>query len=294
MQNNPSSLDETYHSNQSVAAAELTNVSVECSDNMPFECNEPPEAQEMAQPPEGLVIEEVPENSESVNTEEHSVQASKASNPIEFNLSQSIRDDNRLHQFTDRLNTYSCWPSQIPQHREDMALAGFYYTGRGGRVRCAFCDLELAGWTKDVEPFSRHKQLNPRCSFMEEIRYRARMPTSHMNMTSLIDEKVVKEVLEWGFQWIDVERAVAKLLSCRCTDDITASEILKYLFQNETENEIQHVPNMGPCMVCRCEDPNILFLPCRHICCCQSCGEKCYLCSFCCCRIKGKKKIYIS
>lgn len=44
MQNNPSSLDETYHSNQSVAAAELTNVSVECSDNMPFECNEPPEA----------------------------------------------------------------------------------------------------------------------------------------------------------------------------------------------------------------------------------------------------------
>lgn len=175
MQNNPSSLDETYHSNQSVAAAELTNVSVECSDNMPFECNEPPEAQEMAQPPEGLVIEEVPENSESVNTEEHSVQASKASNPIEFNLSQSIRDDNRLHQFTDRLNTYSCWPSQIPQHREDMALAGFYYTGRGDRVRSAFCDLELAGWTKDVEPFSRHKQLNPRCSFMEEIRYRARM-----------------------------------------------------------------------------------------------------------------------
>lgn len=56
-----------------------------------------------------------------------------------------------------------------------MALAGFYYTGFGDWVRCAFCGLELACWTKDVEPFSRHKYENPRCSFMEEIRNRAKM-----------------------------------------------------------------------------------------------------------------------
>lgn len=78
------------------------------------------------------------------------------------------------------------------------------------------------------------------------------------------------------------------------TDEITALEILKYLFQNEKENEIQHVPNMRLCMVCHLEDPNILFLPCCHICCCQSCGESCYLCSYCHCHIKAKKKIYIS
>lgn len=171
MQNNPSSTDEPSHSNQSLAAAESINMSVECSDSMPVECSEPPEAQEMAQPPIGLVIEEVPENSESVNTEERPVQGS---NPIEFNLSQSICDDIRLHQLTDRLTTYSCWPSQIPQHREDMALAGLYYTGRGDRVRCAFCNHELGGWTINVEPLSRHKQMNPRCSFLEEIRHRAK------------------------------------------------------------------------------------------------------------------------
>lgn len=260
MQNNPSSFDERSSSNQRVAAAESINVSVEssdnvsiecsdsvaiectdsvlveCTDKMPIECSEPP--QEMAQPLIGLIIEEVPQNSESVNLEENSAQASRASNPFvqAFHLSQSIRDDS----MSERFDTFSCCPS--PQHRADMAMA---------------------------------------------------MPTCRTNMTSLIDEEVVEEVLAFGFQWNDVEVAVARLLSCRCADEITVIEILKYLFQNEKETEIQHVPKMEPCMVCHLEDPNILFLPCCHICCCQSCGESCYLCSYCHCHIKAKKKIYI-
>uniref|UniRef100_K1QH23 Uncharacterized protein n=1 Tax=Magallana gigas TaxID=29159 RepID=K1QH23_MAGGI len=40
-------------------------------------------------------------------------------------------------------------------------------------------------------------------------------PTCRTNMTSLIDEEVVEEVLAFGFQWNDVEVAVARLLSCR-------------------------------------------------------------------------------
>lgn len=274
IQNNYSSLFELY---QSVAAAESISVSVESSDRVPIECSEPPPQemahapQEMAQPPTGLITEEVP---------------SRASNRTVLHLGQSIRDDNMLHQFAERLTTYSCWPSQIPQHREDMALAGFYYTGCGDRVRCAFCNLQLQEWNIDVEPFSRHTHENPRCPFIEK-------PTCCMNMTSLIDEEVVEEVLACGFQWNDVEVAVARLLSCRCTDEITALEILKYLFQNEKENEIQHVPKKERCMVCHLEDPNILFLPCCHICCCQSCGESSYLCSYCQGRIKAKKRIYI-
>lgn len=285
IQNNYSSLFELY---QSVAAAESISVSVESSDRVPIECSEPPPQemahapQEMAQPPTGLITEEVP---------------SRASNRTVLHLGQSIRDDNMLHQFAERLTTYSCWPSQIPQHREDMALAGFYYTGCGDRVRCAFCGLELTGWTKDVEPFSRHKDENPRCSFMEEIRHRAKKPpTSRMNMISLISEDEVTKILrpEWGFHWIDVERAVTKLIWCRChcTDEITEKEILEYIFQKETDNRIHPVPDMdGLCMVCLHENPLIVFLPCWHVCCCQGCGEKRYLCFICNRRIKAKKAL---
>lgn len=197
MQNNPSSFDERSFSNQRVAAAESINVSiessdnvpieictdmmpVECSDKMPIQCSEPP--QEMTQPPIELVIEEVPQNSESVNLEGNSAQASRASNPIVpvFHLSQSIHDDNRLHQFTERLDTFSCWSS--PQRREDMALAGFYYTGCGDRVRCAFCNLQLQEWNIDVEPFSRHMHENPRCPFIEKVRRWANTEKVVINM----------------------------------------------------------------------------------------------------------------
>lgn len=138
MQNNPSSFDERSFSNQRVAAAESINVSiessdnvpieictdmmpVECSDKMPIQCSEPP--QEMTQPPIELVIEEVPQNSESVNLEENSAQASRASNPFAqaFHLSQSIRDDS----MSERFDTFSCCPS--PQHRADMAMAMVFY-----------------------------------------------------------------------------------------------------------------------------------------------------------------------
>lgn len=146
MQNNPSSFDERSSSNQRVAAAESINVSVEssdnyvsiecsdsvaiectdsvlveCTDKMPIECSEPP--QEMAQPPIGLIIEEVPQNSESVNLEENSAQASRASNPFvqAFHLSQSIRDDS----MSERFDTFSCCPT--PQQRADMAMAMVFY-----------------------------------------------------------------------------------------------------------------------------------------------------------------------
>lgn len=284
MQNNSNSLDETSHSDQSGTAG--------CSDSVPIECTEPP--QDTAQHPLGLLVVEVPENCESQNTEEHSTEAGRASNPTECNVSQTIRDDNRLHQFTDRFATFSCWPFQIPQHRDNMALAGFFYTGQGDRVCCAFCNLELGQWTTDDDPFSRHMLRNPKCPFIQEIRHREKWPTSNMTITSLIDKEEVKKVLEYGINWIDVERAVAKLLTCRCTDEITALEILKYLFQNETENEIQHVPKMVSCMVCRQEDPSILFLPCCHVCCCHRCGEQCYWCIFCYNLIKARVKIYIS
>lgn len=44
-------------------------------------------------------------------------------------------------------------------------------------------------------------------------------------------------------------------------------------------------------MVCLRENPLIVFLPCWHVCCCQGCGEKRYLCFICNRRIKAKKAL---
>ena len=50
-----------------------------------------------------------------------------------------------------------------------MKAAGFYYTGEGDTVRCNMCELVVSGWTKDMIPFTVHKQLRPECELVRSI-----------------------------------------------------------------------------------------------------------------------------
>lgn len=38
-----------------------------------------------------------------------------------------------------RLESFADWPVSAPVIPTNLAGAGFYYTGQGDRVRCAFC-----------------------------------------------------------------------------------------------------------------------------------------------------------
>jgi hypothetical protein len=67
---------------------------------------------------------------------------------------------------------------------EQMAAAGFYYTGYGDLVRCPLCKVVMGYWShNDDEPFDKHTQLRPNCSFVCE-----RVST---DLDTLVDEGVV-------------------------------------------------------------------------------------------------------
>jgi hypothetical protein len=51
-------------------------------------------------------------------------------------------------------------------NKEEMAAAGFYYTGYGDLVRCPFCKVVMGYWKSDDDPFYKHKQLSPNCDFV--------------------------------------------------------------------------------------------------------------------------------
>lgn len=48
------------------------------------------------------------------------------------------------------------------------------------------------------------------------------------------------------------------------------------------------------CNICFENHKNILFLPCKHLCCCESCAKKVNLCPMCNTKINSKEKIYIT
>lgn len=68
----------------------------------------------------------------------------------------------------NRLETFTRWSVDSPIQKQDLAAAGFYFTGVNDRVVCYKCDLHLQQWKAGDDPWNEHKQFRPDCPFVLE------------------------------------------------------------------------------------------------------------------------------
>lgn len=69
--------------------------------------------------------------------------------------------------FESRLKTFEDWPVQMSQKPEELAEAGFYYTGRGDRVLCFHCGLGLKDWRCGDDVWTQHAFFYAKCEFYQ-------------------------------------------------------------------------------------------------------------------------------
>ena len=69
--------------------------------------------------------------------------------------------ENRLNTFIDR-----SWPISLYQNEVTLAEAGFFYSGNGDIVICAFCGIHLYRWLPKDDPLTEHKKFNNICKFV--------------------------------------------------------------------------------------------------------------------------------
>jgi hypothetical protein len=50
---------------------------------------------------------------------------------------------------------------------EEMAAAGFYFTGYGDLVRCPFSKVLMGYWKSGDNPFCKHQQQSRDCDFFK-------------------------------------------------------------------------------------------------------------------------------
>ena len=72
----------------------------------------------------------------------------------------------RMRSEEARLMTYTRWPNHASVSPEDLARAGFFYTGSNDRVQCAFCENVLRNWETGDNPTFEHRRHFPRCRFV--------------------------------------------------------------------------------------------------------------------------------
>ncbi|XP_064634420.1 uncharacterized protein LOC135492142 [Lineus longissimus] len=69
-----------------------------------------------------------------------------------------------------RLLTYDNWPSSNVQRPNELAEAGFFFTGANDNVRCFHCDGGLRNWLDSDLPWIEHAKWFPRCGFLQRAK----------------------------------------------------------------------------------------------------------------------------
>lgn len=69
-------------------------------------------------------------------------------------------------QVETRLATFNDWPPSIPVKPQELAEAGFYYTGRNDTVECFACGGRVQRWIKGDIPWVEHVRHHPFCVYL--------------------------------------------------------------------------------------------------------------------------------
>ncbi|AAR28804.1 iap3 [Leucania separata nucleopolyhedrovirus] len=69
-----------------------------------------------------------------------------------------------------RLVTYKYWPKSMKQTPQQLAEAGFYYSGTGDQVKCFFCGGGLKDWEPADDPWAQHARWFDRCAYVLTVK----------------------------------------------------------------------------------------------------------------------------
>ncbi|KAK3931779.1 Baculoviral IAP repeat-containing protein 3 [Frankliniella fusca] len=84
-----------------------------------------------------------------------------------------------------RLRTYDNWPTDVTQKPDELAAAGFYYTGNGDQVRCFHCDGGLRLWDPSDDPWMEHARWFNTCGYVTLVKGEQFVKQAIVQQTSL-------------------------------------------------------------------------------------------------------------
>ncbi|NWT56100.1 BIR7B protein, partial [Erythrocercus mccallii] len=153
-----------------------------------------------------------------------------------------------------RLSTFENWPRNSNMHPEQLARAGFFYTGQGDVVRCFYCDGGVRSWSFGDDPWREHAKWYPECEFLLHSR---------------------------GREFVSSVQA-------------TFSTTLLAPSQLSTEEQLRRLQEERMCKVCMDKDVSVVFVPCGHLVACEECALNLRLCPICRAVIRGSVRAFMS
>ena len=178
----------------------------------------------------------------------------------------------KYKSYNKRLSTFfeRFWPVSLNQDNFKMAEAGFFYSGFGDIVICAFCGLSLNKWLPNDDPISEHRKFNQDCKFVRLFQDK-NSNTNRINLNSIS----------------------SSLFNLRKNLDYYGNIVYFYFHEKILKRRIYNrIINI--CKICLSEESNILILPCRHVSTCLTCTLCTEICPICRSEIISTIKIFFA
>ena len=180
--------------------------------------------------------------------------------------------EHRYNSFIDR-----SWPISLHQNEVKMAKAGFFYSGNGDIVICAFCGLYLYRWLPKDEPFAEHKKFNKNCKFVllfQDID----------NQSTIQYNGVIMKIKSVCYNLIHFLRSIF----------FSFKNVIYFNFQIKFNKKFFGAKFHSLCKICLNEESNTLLLPCHHVSTCHFCTICIEFCPICRCKIESIIKVYFA
>lgn len=197
-----------------------------------------------------------------------------------------------------RISSFSKWPQDIIQKPEELAEAGFFYTGCGDRVRCYVCDGGLQKWSPEDNAWVEHARWFHNCAYVIKVKGQdfvdlVRLSVEHQRLEEEgahyigesgqdVRSNELSENINWKY-----EQKAAK-------EDVEMTIKSEPQTEEELETETELLRSVVKCLMCEENDANCLYLPCAHHRLCVECSTNISLCPICQRKIHNKVKTFMS
>ena len=180
--------------------------------------------------------------------------------------------EHRVNTFVDRF-----WPMSLHQNAVTMASAGFFYSGNGDIVICAFCGLYLYRWLPNDDPFTEHKKFNDNCKFV-----------------SLFQDFDNQPTIQYHGLFMKIKSVCYNAIHFLTSTFSNLKNVIFFYFYKKFSNKFAGTRFHSLCKICLNEGSNTLLLPCHHVSTCHFCTICIKFCPICRCEIKSIIKVYFA
>ncbi|XP_019477770.1 baculoviral IAP repeat-containing protein 7 isoform X3 [Meleagris gallopavo] len=191
-----------------------------------------------------------------------------------------------------RLSTFQNWPQYTEMRPEQLARAGFFYTGQGDVVRCFYCDGGMRNWAFGDDPWREHAKWYPRCEFLLRSMGREFVSSVQESFASTPPPRDSRDQMGQGSSaYQDAVQGETETSSSRGGMQPVQQKEESPL---STEEQLRRLQEERMCKVCMDRDVSVVFVPCGHLVACGECALNLRLCPICRAVIRGSVRTFMS